>query len=242
MSAQAGVINNSTITAGAVANGVGNRIRIGNTNHYYGGGGGRGDGEPPPTPALVMFGLGMVVVVATVAWWFAKHAALFYPLATSLGAGEALLALLFLGLNLYEQSDVAVAFRDLVGLVIAAAVASALYFSAVAYPVELTEIAGRSTSAMGFWCGLNTYGHQVAMHQLVTALLGTLGVLMLVPHTLAGIADFIWESGAIKDLLRRTAAPGWLLVGALVAAGAWVLIGMGPESLGNLDIPMLCPQ
>src|SRR3569623_1174011 len=113
MNAQVGVINNSTITAGVVANGAGNQIRIGTTNHYHGGGRGGGKGTPPdPTGAFFMFGLGLVFVLATTAWWFAKHAALFYPVATSLAVGEGLLGLMFLAVNLYEQRNAQVTFRD----------------------------------------------------------------------------------------------------------------------------------
>ncbi|OIJ40867.1 MULTISPECIES: hypothetical protein [Massilia] len=163
-------------------NAVGNRIRVTNVSktviHNRGGSGGPGGAggggnDREDGAAVLGLGLGALVALAALSFWFARYSDLIYSLLTVLSITNGGLGLIAAVRQIYID-DYMEALRSM-----AVALIGILTFFIVGtaedtMPKDLAMLA-QSGTFQSFWCGLSVYGQQVASQHSV------LGTLLLVP-------------------------------------------------------------
>ena len=220
MKSNIGGVSSSTIVAGVVANGVGNRVLVDNSRsaHYYGGGG-RGNRIDPS--AGVGLAVVLILAVAGAAWWFAKNASTYFPLAGAIAMSEAGLALFLCAAKAYMYGMIAPGRRDAAVFGIASVLVLVVYMSAASYPHELARLAMAATSTTGFWCSLTDYGRHLAVGYCAIAGLVSLSIVGITPQILLSTVHAFLGVDGVYRRIHKVAGDGWLVAGAVCCvAGA----------------------
>lgn len=169
-------------------NAIGNRVKVTNVNKTVinnrggsGGSGASGGGNSDNNDGAVILGLGLgaLMALAALSFWFARYSNLIYALLTALSGTSGALGLLAAMRQVYVD-DYIEALRSL-----AVAAVGLLTFFTVGtavdtMPSELAALA-QSGTFKNFWCGLNVFGQQTAsQHSLLgTFVLVPLGILTM---------------------------------------------------------------
>ena len=139
-----------------------------------------------------VLGIGAIVLtaLAIAAWKFAQHAPAIY-LTLQL---TAVVLLVIQVATMIALSDQPLKWRVHQGIGISAVILAGLgiWMSKSSYRVELTELA-QTLSWKDFWCGLNTYGGQLATyHTLTMSLLAVPSLVFASAYAIGGVSRWLW--------------------------------------------------
>jgi hypothetical protein len=182
-------------------NAVGNNNRILVDKRVYnkivqsGGGGGKpgGGGNGGSGEAAVVVGIAALVALAAAAWQFALYAPLVYFCLMVGSIGLVLVLSASALIALYKDVPLKWIAARGIALLVALLLSVAVFWSSMAYPQELSQLAARATSWNGFFCGLSTHGQSIAtQHMLAMCLFATPCLVFLAGYALGSFGASLY--------------------------------------------------
>lgn len=213
-------------------------------HHGHGGGGNRGRGSDKGDGGA-LFGAAFMVILAliTASYLFALHADQFYMVALMVAGLQVWLSGSSVAITLWTKQPIEWGSPITAGLTVAAT--SLASFGWNTYPNELGQLALAATTSRGFWCGLSDYGHAVALKHFLGATMISLGLLLLLPHSLAAACQHFTNGNSFIDRLTyRFARTSTLVVAGIALAVTFVLLNFADPFIASESAklaPLICP-
>lgn len=242
MTKNIGIIGDGT----AIGNGNTVIVDKSRTTHHHGHRGGRSGGSRGGTGnGEALIGAAFMVILALIgaSYLFALHADQFYMVALMVAGVQVWLSVSSVVITFWTGQSIEWRSVTTAGLTVAAM--SIIGFGWSTYPSELARLAQAAATSRIFWCGLSDYGHAVALKHFLGATVISVGLFLLLPHSLAAACQhFATEGSFIDRLTYRFSPTSTLVVAAIALATAFFLLDFAGPYIASESArlaPMICP-
>jgi hypothetical protein len=191
-----------------------------------------------------VLGAGLLLITALVgaSYFFALHADQFYMAALALAGVQTWASISGFALSIWIGEPMR--WRNPVTMALTIMATAIVGFGWNSYPDRLVQLARSATTSRTFWCGLNDYGHAVALEHSIAALTSTLALLLLLPHSLMSFSQYLTqESSFAERLALRFSSAKSLIAAAIALTLSFVLLSFADpyiELWSSKFAPLVC--